>query len=370
MINALFISTDWNDGGRDGKYGGVTEYRLKLPAEELRKKGHTVTLKGKDLGDEIYQGKQPKSAKEMKEMWRDYIIQFDVVVSKVIDNPIAAGLLIETCKITKTPLVVDLDDNFLAVTPDQPAYLKGYGEGGEARGYAMAFVSMADAIFCSTQPLADYFKEYIFKKWGEFPTTYVLPNSVRDDWPKQKKTEKSIGWAGSITHKDDIRMALPGIIDAFRELPEEYRMSFLGGFTKKDFQKEFNTPSWFIKRCDFHPGTSGYEGYKELLAKQEWGLALAPIVDNDFNRSRSNIKWIEYTMVGIPTVASLVYPYQQSITHSTDGWLCKEEEWKDTILTAIEASEGMVDEAKKTVLEKYNIEKNVQLWEDAINAVV
>lgn len=369
MNKVLAIATDWNDGSRNGKFGGVTEYRLRLPLKHLKEHGWEYNLHGKDFTKYVYNGKQPKDSEAVKKAWREYIVQYDAVITKPIDNPLACALLIDSCKRTKTPLIVDLDDNFMEVTPDQPAYKKGYNPGGENQAIVMSLCSMADALFCSTQPLADYMKTFIFKKWGEIKPTYVLPNSVEMDWPEQKGYVKEIGWFGSVTHDDDIKLALDGLYEFLKE-HEEYSISFVGGFTEKNFKKKFNPPTWFKKRAKFHPGTSGYEGFKELIAEQKWEIGIAPLVDTEFNRAKSNIKWIENSMIGVPVLASNVYPYANTIEDGVDGFIMKGS-WKESIERVLEADrKKIVKNAQSKIHTKYNIKKNAKKWADALSSVV
>lgn len=369
MNRVLAIATDWNDGSRNGKFGGVTEYRLLLPLKHLKEHGWEYDLYGKDFTKAVYNEKEVKTAEQIKTAWREFIIQYDAVITKPIDNPLACAMLIDACKRTQTPLIVDLDDNFMEVTPDQPAWKRGYQPGGENRAIVMSLVSMADAIFCSTQPLADYFKEIIFKQWGEFKPTFVLPNSVEMKWPEQKKYRKEIGWFGSVTHDEDIKLALDGIYSFLKD-HQDYSISFVGGFTEKMFKERFNPPTWFKKRASFHPGTSGYEGFKDLIAQYEWQIGIAPLVNNTFNKGKSNIKWIENTMIGVPVVASDVYPYSNTIEHGVDGWLVKDD-WASALAEAVKADrKRVVDKARAKVVESYNIKKNAKLWADALSTVV
>ena len=47
--------------------------------------------------------------------------------------------------------------------------------------------------------------------------------------------------------------------------------------------------------------------------KKKWNIGMAPVVDNQFNKGKSHIKWMEYAMCKIPCVASKVYPYYKQI---------------------------------------------------------
>ena len=367
----LMIATDWNDGTRHGRLGGVTYYRLQVPKRYLESLGYEVDLFGKDFAQHVYKDVRNKNdVEELKSAYRDFIFQYDLVISKVIDNKIAGALLIESCKRTKTPLVIDIDDNFLAVTADQPAYRKGYAPGGEPRANACAFVSMADAIFASTQPLADYYTNFITSRWGSCPPAFVLENSYcAEDWKDKTKTNKVIGWAGSITHDQDLRMVLPALYNILKKY-DDYTVELVGGFTKDNFKDKYNPPTWFWDRVKFQNGTLGWDGYTDLLANLDWRLGLAPIIDNDFNQSKSHIKWQEYALVGIPCVASDVYPYKKKIKHGKTGFLARSDEWYEKMDEALQSELDTIVNETKLAVDDLEISKQGQKWEKAIDSVV
>jgi glycosyltransferase involved in cell wall biosynthesis len=61
-------------------------------------------------------------------------------------------------------------------------------------------------------------------------------------------------------------------------------------------------------------------------------IAVAPLVDNALNRSKSLLKYLEYTALGLPVVASNVGPYQ-SLQHGVNALLCDNtgDAWRDAL---------------------------------------
>ena len=60
-------------------------------------------------------------------------------------------------------------------------------------------------------------------------------------------------------------------------------------------------------------GTKGYEEYPLFLNHLDLDIAIAPIKDTEFNRCKSNIKWLEHSMLKTPMVLSDVYPYSTTV---------------------------------------------------------
>ena len=71
-----------------------------------------------------------------------------------------------------------------------------------------------------------------------------------------------------------------------------------------------------------------------------WDVGLAPLVDSAFNRSKSDLKWLEYTGLGLPGVFSDVDPYG-SVEDRRTGRLAADdpEAWANAILTLRDADD-------------------------------
>ena len=66
----------------------------------------------------------------------------------------------------------------------------------------------------------------------------------------------------------------------------------------------------------------------EYLHTLDFDIGIAPIAYHVFNKSKSDIKALEYAALGIPVVASDFGPYAASVTHGVTGFLVKRpHEW-------------------------------------------
>ena len=59
--------------------------------------------------------------------------------------------------------------------------------------------------------------------------------------------------------------------------------------------------------------------YKQALLNSD--IAILPLKDDLFNRCKSAIKWVEYSSLGIPSVAVNIPPYSPEIEYSKTGFL-------------------------------------------------
>jgi glycosyltransferase involved in cell wall biosynthesis len=134
-----------------------------------------------------------------------------------------------------------------------------------------------------------------------------------------------IGYCGSPSHKGDFDHY---ICKALRKLKEKYGVQLIMfGYNPISGAEDLYFPG-----CEVHE-------YLDTINNLDLDIGIAPLADDEFNRAKSNLKFLEYTYCSIPTVASSVYPYKHTITHNENGIL-------------IENSKQWYDELEKLVLDK------------------
>lgn len=91
-------------------------------------------------------------------------------------------------------------------------------------------------------------------------------------------------------------------------------------------------------------------------------INLAPLErDNLFCKAKSEIKFVEAALVGVPTIASRVEAYEQAIAHGQDGILAvTPDEWRDALETLLDCPErrrDMGEAARNTIYTRYTPEQ-------------
>lgn len=117
--------------------------------------------------------------------------------------------------------------------------------------------------------------------------------------------------SGTNTHDEDFKEAASGIITCLDTYPQ-VKLRIIG---------ELNLPADFTrfgKRIERFSGTS-YQKYLQLMAACD--IAIAPLEPTLFNDAKSNIKFIESTMVGLPSVCSPRAEFAGIIEHGQNGML-------------------------------------------------
>lgn len=326
----LAIYTEWNnnpDRNNQNAYGGTGYYRIVKPMQAL-KDNFDIDIVGKEI---TYQfGKTPE------EIWTNIFKKYDIVYPRHTDNPTAINAMLALAKHFGKKVMMDMDDNYLGVLPHQPAY-EYYHPGSQKVTVLGATMSLLDGITVSTDPLKKEYFDHTKKIHNVEPQIDVLPNcNDFRDWMYKKKVHNDgiirIGYAGSTTHNGDLEIAIPAIKRILKQ--HNARFQILGSISR-EYREEFLNKFGEVKdKVDIFYGTPTWNGYPELLLSQGWDIGIAPLEDNNFTICKSHIKWMEYAMAGIPTVASYVYPYYQTIQgvdtirHGETGFLAKtEEDW-------------------------------------------
>lgn len=69
-------------------------------------------------------------------------------------------------------------------------------------------------------------------------------------------------------------------------------------------------------------------------------ITIAPLVDNPQRRAKSAVKYMESALVGVPTIAARLDPYQAAIEHGINGLLAStDDEWIASLTRLIQAPE-------------------------------
>ncbi|MDF5987508.1 hypothetical protein P4131_24680 [Pseudomonas aeruginosa] len=168
---------------------------------------------------------------------------------------------------------------------------------GDIRQILGRALGLADRFVVSTEPLAEAFR----RMHGDIR---VVPNRLPLPWwrdlsSRRRDAERPrVGWAGGIGHGGDLEV----IAEVVRELADEVDWVFFG------FCPDALRP--YVR--EYHPGVE-IERYPAYLASLDLDLALAPLEQNRFNECKSNLRLLEYGVLGFPVICSDVLCYRDSL---------------------------------------------------------
>lgn len=236
------------------------------------------------------------------------------------------------------------------------------------------FIKKADLVTCTTEFLAEEYRK-------SNSNVVVLPNCVDpEDWPEEDEILRNdgpkvrIGMVGSVAiandfanfkhvienlvHRDDVQLVLFG-------LPSKTQHDVK---TQSYYHNEYEY--WeSLPNIEWQPFVS-IADYAETLNNLKLDIMVIPRRDEYFNRCKSNIKFLEASMLEIPVIAQGFNdnksPYQvdsedsayMKIIVDNNNWMPV----LDEMIKSKEERRAIGKSARKYVLNKYSIANNIDKW--------
>lgn len=234
------------------------------------------------------------------------------------------------------------------------------------------FIKEADLVTCSTK-----FLEKEYKALN--PNVLVIPNCVDPffyDEPLRNETDIiRIGITGSIGITSDVDVVRP-IVEHYQNDPRVRIVLFSlppkghDKITRELYHDEYEF--WDKVNVEWHPFVDN-EIYYETLNNLKLDIMIIPRADNYFNRCKSNLKFLEASMLEIPVIAQSFpdgnSPYEidpEDAKHlilatDTKSWIDRIE----YLINNLELGRALAKKAHAYVLSKYDIAKNGNRWVEA-----
>ncbi|MGA2110671.1 MAG: glycosyltransferase [Anaerolineales bacterium] len=127
-----------------------------------------------------------------------------------------------------------------------------------------------------------------------------------------------------------------------------------------------------VRFFDFIPD---YDQFLRKFSRWGYDIGLAPLLNDDFHRSKTNNKYREYGACRIAGIYSDVDVYTDCIKHEVNGLIVRDVPgaWHDAILRLVEDKrlrERIQDEAFRDVKERYSLESAQSTWRRQIESVL
>ncbi len=353
--NILFVPKDKQ---------GCGFYRMLMPANAIKEAG----LANIEVLYDVLSN--PQSTQ-----WADIII-----VQRPSSYQMAEA--IQYWKANGKKVIFEIDDFMQGILPNNPG--KAYWESvGGMITRAMYCMELCDAVTVSTPRLQ---AEYSFYN----KNIHALPNYLdKDMWEMPLKNKEfyekrrdddiiRIGWEGCVGHRQDLELVAKVLEDLVLEYKGKVHLT-LFGFTPIDLFLKLPNMHQSCPDCK-HTGPLEYFPivplleYPTRLRELAFDIGIAPTASISFNDAKSDLRAKEYSILGIPTVASDVPAYRDSIKQGVTGYLCKDSynEWYKALKTLIEDEKKRKEMGKNAKLwaETNLIQDNILKWLRVYNKVL
>jgi tetratricopeptide (TPR) repeat protein len=205
--------------------------------------------------------------------------------------------------------VFEANDYFFDLQPWNP--IAGPWQDPAVQELYLQLLKLADGVQTSTPELARRWKRLGARNVAVFPNQLT---SVPELSPAPQDRPLTIGWAGSPGHLADLYHLAPclqGWLDAHPDV-------HLAVMTTEAARPFFNLPP-----DHYHFETFGsLDSYLQFLRRLDIGLA--PLLPTDYNRCRSDVKFLEYASQGVVGIFADLEPYRESVGYKKTGLLYRD----------------------------------------------
>jgi glycosyltransferase involved in cell wall biosynthesis len=231
--------------------------------------------------------------------------QGDVLVLKNICDPDFLPL-IKARKDQGKVTIYEIADDLSAIEPWNPVHF--FYRDMENQSLAWRLASYCDALQVTCPRLKELY--------GHLNSTCrVFPNQI-SHLPEERSCRQSegliIGWGGSHGHLQD----MAEISDSLSRWIMSERNTSLCLMASEPIHRLFEK---LPRKKKKYFQTGSIEKYYSFLRHIDVGIG--PLKDTPFNRSRSDVKFLEYAVSGIVPVMKKLAPYTGSVVHGKTGLL-------------------------------------------------
>ncbi len=343
------LVADWDANFRDRPRvlalppaGGVGEYRFCAP---LRRLAEAAKVQSTIVQTKRYHDSRYLTLSEMERLGPD------VLMAQAAYAPVFQDWLERYREmLPKLRINLMIDDLITEMPRDNPNFKRIPRDG---RYRLRKLFKLADSVIVSTQPLLDLVSELTDKG-------VLVPNTLRDElWlplQSRKRTgpKPRVGWAGAQQHKGDLAI----IANVVKRTASQVDWVFFG-MCPEEIRPYI---------AEFHDFVVGVEAYPAKLASLNLDLAVAPLEQHPFNQAKSNLRILEYGILGLPVICTDIYPYRTDdapVTRVPN----EEQAWVDAILERVNHPDQAEREGaalKQWVQRHYLLSQVQDLWFQAI----
>lgn len=219
------------------------------------------------------------------------------------------------------PLIYEIDDIVLHEDiPDYNKYKFAFTD-SRIRDCIITMMRMSNEITCT----CEYMKQYYQSKTGKNEVT-VIPNYPPRFWLDgfhdddliqrnydrhvKKKRKPRVLYAASGAHfdvdnKSNQQDDFAHVRDVIKKTSNKFQWVFIGAFPPP-LQDLVRTG-----KIEYHPWMQLYD-LPRFIHKLKINAMIAPLIDNTFNRCKSNIKYLEACAYGLPIVCQDMVTYESA----------------------------------------------------------
>ena len=294
----------------------------------------------------------------------------DIIVMQLTAR-LDADIFFKWANFANVPILIEVDD-LVDKTTDwiDDITNKRAGRHWLSRVYLW---KQSDGFICSTEYLAKHYSDKFSKP------AYTFPNQL--DWEakrwnveKQKSDKVIIGFMGSASHRPDLLLlkdVIPKILDEYKNVEFHFVGNIVNDFGTDRIKCFTSIKHGTIRKIEDQGEFFDLDDYPKYMAK--WDIGIIPLIDAPFNIAKSDLKYLEYSRLKIPSVISKLPTYRTVIDKKTGVLASNEKEWYRGLKYLIDSKKRREEiglnayyYVKENRQIKYHISRYVDILEKAI----
>jgi glycosyltransferase involved in cell wall biosynthesis len=233
------------------------------------------------------------------------------------------------------------------------------GKALEHSGAVKELLNSVDLVYASTEGV---------KQWllDQFPKLAVVVGQIEHSSAVLRQPSSGlvprVGYLADGDHGDDLRLVLPAI-ERLLETHPDVHFEVLGLNAIPEELERFGD------RISIAPPIANPDNFLEELAKSAWDVGICPLAPVDFNVTKANRKWVQYTAVGAAVVASRGTVYDGCCSAGCGILVGNVDEWfsaLDLVVSNEEERIAMAERAQAKLLIEYS---PARLREQVLNVI-
>ena len=259
-------------------------------------------------------------------------------------------------------LIYALDDNLLDLPPGRFPFLEGL------HGVVRFLLRESDGVLVTTEKLKEQFLPLN-------SNVTVLPHALDERLLVQTTIPRSgspfgprkkiIGYMGTLTHDDDLKMILPAL-QAVCKRHDAVELQIIGAIGQDATLKALDKLPMRI--VGPNPEEAAYPLFMLWFTSRiRWDIGISPLRDNFFNQCKSDIKFLDYSAIGAAGIYGLGPAYEASVKHAQTGLLVENsisawEEALETLLTDDELRMRIAGNAARNLYDRRILAHSAHRW--------
>jgi hypothetical protein len=248
----------------------------------------------------------------------------------------------------QVPVIYHIDDDLFGVPAVIGRRKFEHHNSPERRQALVTLLQSADLVYASTEAL----KERLL---GYLPGLPIVAGEIYCASPVLRRPVREsvcrVGYMGSADHAHNLSPII-SVIEQLLDSNSHVQFEFFGSIPVPEELERFGN------RIVATKPVAEYEKFLEALSSREWDVGICPLAPIDFNLTKANTKWVEYTAVGAAVVASRGTVYDSCCADGCGILAATPEEWAaglDLLVNDADERRAIVERAQTKLERQYNV---------------